>query len=153
MSKFGKKSEERLATCHQDLILICNEVVKSFDISILEGSRTLKTQQKYFNSVPQRTTLDGIKNRSKHQVSQDKPKSEAVDVAPYPIDFSNHHKAIARFYLMAGYFFQAAETLYEAGNITHKIRWGGDWDSDKEFKDQSFDDLPHMELIKIKTQG
>jgi hypothetical protein len=28
-----------------------------------------------------------------------------------------------------------------------KIRWGGDWDSDGEIKDNSFDDLVHVELI------
>jgi hypothetical protein len=28
-----------------------------------------------------------------------------------------------------------------------KLRWGGDWDSDKDTKDQNFNDLPHFELI------
>ena len=27
-----------------------------------------------------------------------------------------------------------------------KIRWGGDWDSDFDFKDQTFNDLVHFEL-------
>ena len=31
--------------------------------------------------------------------------------------------------------------------ITHKIRWGGDWDSDGEIKDNNFDDLVHIEII------
>jgi hypothetical protein len=26
------------------------------------------------------------------------------------------------------------------------LRWGGDWDSDKDFSDQNFDDLVHWEL-------
>lgn len=28
-----------------------------------------------------------------------------------------------------------------------KIRWGGDWDLDTDLKDNTFDDLPHFELI------
>ena len=29
-----------------------------------------------------------------------------------------------------------------------EIRWGGDWDSDTQVKDNKFDDLVHFELIK-----
>ena len=143
MAHFGKKSQERLNTCHKDLIAICNEVIKSYDFSILEGTRSLKQQQEYFNTG--RSKLDGINQKSKHQSLP----SLAIDIAPYPIDFHNDTKARARFYLLAGYMFQASEVLFEAGITTHKLRWGGDWDADKEFHDQSFDDLPHFELVQV----
>jgi peptidoglycan L-alanyl-D-glutamate endopeptidase CwlK len=29
------------------------------------------------------------------------------------------------------------------------IRWGGDWNSDNNLKDNKFDDLPHFELKDI----
>jgi len=45
--------------------------------------------------------------------------------------------------------FATAERLYNEGKITHKLRWGGDWDSDKVFDDQNFDDLPHFELVSV----
>jgi len=141
MPKFGNKSKERLDTTHNDLKVICNEVIKTFDFSILEGTRSLEQQQKYFNTG--RSKLDGINKKSKHQSFP----SLAIDIAPYPIDFKNNSKARARFYLLAGYMFQASETLFEAGITTHKLRWGGDWNSDKDFHDQSFDDLPHFELV------
>ena len=147
MYNFGETSKSRLNTCHGDLQTICNEVIKNIDFSILEGARTLEKQQEYFNSVPPRTTLDGINKKSKHQVTKENPLSNAVDVAPYPIDFKNKSKSKARFYLLAGYFFQASETLYREGKINHKLRWGGDWNSNKNFEDQSFDDLPHFELV------
>ena len=143
MYSFGKVSKERLDTTHRDLQLVCNEVIKHIDFSILEGTRTLEQQQQYFKEG--KSKLDGIAQKSKHQSLP----SLAVDVAPYPIDFKNEDKAKARFYLLAGYFFMASEKLFEEGKINHKLRWGGDWDSDKEFKDQSFDDLPHFELIKV----
>jgi len=141
MAYFGKKSQERLDTCHKDMKVICTKVIKTFDFSILEGTRSLKQQQEYFRSG--RSKLDGVNKKSKHQSFP----SLAVDIAPYPIDFKNNSKARARFYLLAGYMFQASEMLFEAGITTHKLRWGGDWDADKEFHDQSFDDLPHFELV------
>ena len=49
MANFGNKSRERLNTCHSDLKLICNEVIKTFDFSVLEGSRTYSKQREYFN--------------------------------------------------------------------------------------------------------
>ena len=143
MAHFGKKSQERLNTCHKDLIEICNKVIKNYDFSILEGTRSLKQQQEYFNTG--RSKLDGINQKSKHQSSP----SLAIDIAPYPINFNNNSKARARFYLLAGYMFQASEMLFETGIITHKLRWGGDCDLDKDFHDQSFDDLPHFELIEV----
>lgn len=143
MFSFGKTSQNRLDTAHKDLQAICNEVIKHFDFSILEGTRTLAQQQQYFKDG--KSKLDGVNQKSKHQSLP----SLAIDVAPYPIDFKNEHKAKARFYLLAGYFFMASEKLFEDGKISHKLRWGGDWDSDKDFKDQSFDDLPHFELIEV----
>lgn len=141
MYSFGKNSQDRLNTCHEDLKLICNEVIKYIDFSVLEGTRSLETQQKYFKDG--KSTLDGIKHKSKHQSTP----SYAVDIAPYPIDFKQQSKSKARFYFLAGMMFQASNELYDKGLITHKLRWGGDWDGDKEFYDQSFDDLPHFELV------
>ena len=143
MYKFGETSKKRLDTCHIDLQKICNEVIKYYDFSILEGERTLEQQQIYFKEG--KSKLDGIIKKSKHQSSP----SMAVDIAPYPIDFKNEDKAKARFYHLAGYIQMASSLLYNKGEISHKVRWGGDWDSDKDFKDQSFDDLPHFELKKI----
>ncbi len=147
MPKFGKRSQQRLDTCHEDLQKICNEVIVSIDFSVLEGRRTLEKQQEYFRTG--RSQLDGIHKKSKHQSIP----SQAVDVAPYPIDFSQASKAKARFYMLAGYFFEAAKVLLERGEISHELRWGGDWDSDKSFEDQSFDDLPHFELHRVRVGG
>ncbi|AXH14260.1 peptidase [Malaciobacter mytili LMG 24559] len=143
MPSFGKTSIQRLETCHKDLQTICNEVIKYYDFSVIEGYRTLEMQQKYFKDG--KSKLDGINQKSKHQSLP----SLAVDVAPYPIDFKNEHKAKARFYHLAGYMFMASEILYKEKKITHKLRWGGDWDIDNYFNDQSFDDLPHFELVKV----
>jgi len=143
MASFGSRSRERLNSCHVDLRLICDEAIKTMDFSVLEGHRSYSKQREYYKAG--RSKLDGVKKKSKHQ----KTPSEAVDIAPYPIDFKQVAKSKARFYLLAGVMLQASEKLLSEGKISHKLRWGGDWDSDKEFSDQSFDDLPHFELIEV----
>ena len=142
----SKRSKKALSTVHNDMVRICNSVIEVMDFSAIEGARTTPTQQEYFRLG--KSKLDGVNKKSKHQIDEEKPLSTALDVAPYPIDFEDKSKARARFYMLAGHFFQVAHDLYEAGEISHKLRWGGDWDGDKNFDDQSFDDLPHYELIK-----
>ncbi len=134
MPKFSKTSKTRLSTCASDLQRLFNAVVKTYDCTILEGHRDPKRQEKlYF------TGKSKIK-RGKHN---DTP-SNAVDVSPYPIPNKwgeDNFKELAKFYHFAGFVLAKAEEL------KIKIRWGGDWDSDKEFTDQNFNDLVHFELL------
>ena len=56
---------------------------------------------------------------------------------PYhPIDWNDRE----RFTYMGGMIRGIALKL------GYPIRWGGDWDSDGDLKDNSFDDLVHIEL-------
>jgi peptidoglycan L-alanyl-D-glutamate endopeptidase CwlK len=41
-----------------------------------------------------------------------------------------------------------AERLYNEGRISHRLRWGGDWDMDTKVSDNDFDDLVHFELVR-----
>ena len=144
MFSLSEKSKERLATCHQDIQLICNELIKIYDFSVIEGHRTLETQQQYFNEG--KSKLDGITQKSKHQESP----SMAADIMPYKNDtnaFSGDEKDSRRFYMMMGMVKAIAMRLREEGKITHGVRFGLDWDGDDTFKDQTFDDLPHFELV------
>ena len=143
----SKRSKLALGTSHPDLVHIFNRVAEVIEVSALEGARSDRRQLELFNMTPPRTKLDGIHKKSKHQVSEAQPLSMAIDVAPYPIDFSDKPKAKARFYYLAGVVDMVAHQLLKEGVITHSIRWGGDWDGDKIFDDQSFVDLPHFELI------
>lgn len=164
MPKFGMTSTTNLNTAHRDLQTVFREVVKLFDCSILQGHRPLKEQWELFKKGrkvkhpgldPEQTDSWEVQNRSKVVTYIDGKKkkgmhnyepSKAIDAAPYPIDWRSKEKVRARFYFMAGVVLAISEALFEAGKITHKIRWGGDWDFDQDFEDQTFDDLPHYEL-------
>lgn len=131
MPQFGKSSAERLATCHPDLQRLFNEVVKNYDCSILQGTRSKEEQDEFFFGTPQRSKVQYP--NSKHNSNP----SRAADVSPWPIDWKNTN----RFYHFAGYVIGVADSM----GIT--LRWGGDWDSDKDFSDNHFNDLPHFELV------
>lgn len=133
MPIFGTRSKEQLATCDEKLQKVAHAVIKIMDFTVLEGHRNKEKQdeavKKGFSKVKWPT--------GKHN----KTPSLAMDLAPYPIDFSNRAKAIARFYLLAGV---VMATAHELGI---KLRWGGDWDGDWDLFDQKFDDLGHFELL------
>jgi|TARA_R110000824_G_C14840180_1_gene638892 peptidoglycan LD-endopeptidase CwlK len=129
MYKFGKRSRARLKGVDSRLVNVLNELIKVMDVTIIEGVRSAETQNKYFKDG--KSKLDGINKKSNHQLGK------AVDLAPYPINWKESN----RFYYMGGMVRGIAKQL----NL--KIRWGGDWDSDGETKDQTFMDLVHIEIL------
>jgi peptidoglycan L-alanyl-D-glutamate endopeptidase CwlK len=139
--KFSKRSKDKINTCHRDIQIVCHEVIKGFDFTVIEGARSTETQQEYYRQG--RSHLDGIKKKSKHQIDQDNPLSNAIDIAPYPIDWNDKE----RFYYFAGYVKGVIDRLFQEGKIKSKFRWGGDWNGDNDLNNQTFFDLPHWERI------
>ena len=140
MPTFSSKSKSNLSTCDTRLQRIFNKVVETYDCTIIEGHRDKEAQNKAY--------ADGKSQLRWPNGAHNKLPSLAVDVAPYPIDWgdkaktnSQRLKVLARFYHFAGYVQAVADSM------GIKIRWGGDWDSDKIFDDQAFDDLPHFERV------
>lgn len=128
MPSFSEQSQEKLAGCNYDLQVLFNEVIKKFDCTIIVGHRGKNEQNEYYRTGRSKLQYPN----SKHN----KIPSEAVDVAPYPINWND----TKRFYYFAGYVKGIAEKM------GINIRFGGDWDSDTEVTDQTFNDLVHFEL-------
>ena len=124
MPRFGKRSKERLKGVDERLVNVANELVKIMDCTVLEGLRTKERQSKLIAEGKSKTKY------SKHI------EGKAIDIAPYPIDWEDRE----RFHYMGG----MARGIGHALGVT--VRWGGDWDSDGEVKDNNFDDLVHIEL-------
>ena len=124
MPHFGKRSKRRLKGIHPKLVSVLNELVKIMDVTILEGLRSQERQNELVAKGASKTKY------SKHI------QGKAVDVAPYPIDWKDRD----RFHYMGGMVRGIGQQLGV------NIRWGGDWDSDGETKDNSFDDLVHVEI-------
>lgn len=143
MFKFSNSSLEKLSTCHEDIVLILNRLIRVYDFSIIEGTRSKETQMKYF--AEGKSKLDGVKSLSKHQSYP----SMAVDIMPWADGtnaFSGKELDNRRFYMMMGMVKAIALQLKQEGLITHDVRFGLDWNSNNLFEDQTFHDLPHFEL-------
>ena len=135
MSSFGERSQDRLNTCHTDLIVLFEEVVKTFDCAVVCGFRgDVEQNALYLENKTQTKWPD-----SKHN----KEPAMAADVVPYPVDWKDRE----RFTLFAGYVLGVARELKDTGIISHEVRWGGDWNMNHDLKDNKFDDLVHFELI------
>jgi peptidoglycan L-alanyl-D-glutamate endopeptidase CwlK len=124
MYKFGRRSRERLKGVDARLVNVLNELIKMMDVTIIEGLRSAERQKELLAKGATKVKY------SKHM------EGKAVDIAPYPIDWEDRD----RFHYMGGMIRGIAKQL----NIS--VRWGGDWDSDGETKDNNFDDLVHVEL-------
>lgn len=126
MPRFSKISKERLATCHPDLQTVCNELIKQYDFSVLEGRRGQCEQDEAYRKG---------KSQVKYPYSaHNKIPSLAVDIAPYPIDWDN----ISRFNEMIIRFDTIANMLRAEGVISSEFVYGGHW--------KSLKDWPHIEI-------
>ena len=137
MPRFGKRSRERLRGVDTKLVNVLNEVIKYWDITVIEGLRSQKRQNELV-----------LKGKSKTKFGKH-VQGKAVDIAPYPIDW----KARDDFHYLGGF------VLGIAAKLGVNVRWGGDWSSpslDKDVmsgkeqrttKDNGFDDLVHFELM------
>lgn len=131
MPKFGKRSRERMRGVDAKLQNVLNEVVKYFDITVIEGLRSQERQDELVAQGKSKTKF------GKHV------QGKAIDIAPYPIDWN----ARDDFHLLGGF------VLGVASQMGVNIRWGGDWNSSSLYegkrttKDNNFDDLVHFEIL------
>ncbi len=129
--KFGDASMRNLSEAHPELQRLFYEVIKYYNCSVIEGHRPRDEQDKLFREGKSKVQWPNSKHNSKP--------SMAVDVVPYPIDWND----TKQFYHFCGF------VMATATQLGIKIRAGHDWDGDKSFKDQTFHDLPHFELIEV----
>ena len=128
MPRFGSRSKSRLSTCDDRLQDLFKQVVKGFDCTVIEGHRGKEKQNAAYAKGNSKLKYP----KGKHN----KMPSIAVDVAPYPVDWTDRD----RFHYFGGY------VLGVAKKMGLNIRWGGDWDMDTQTKDNKFDDLVHFEI-------
>lgn len=136
MPNFGTSSANRLNECDQRLQNIMNEVIKYYDCTIITGHRDEQTQEALFATKKSKVRWPNSKHNSLP--------SMAVDVAPWPIpkEWGKEWKERVKFYELKAIIF------YVAAQQGVKVRYGGDWDSDYDYSDNTFDDLLHFEIVE-----
>ena len=119
----GAKSNRHLRTCNEPLQRIVRVAIEltDTDFSVIEGMRTLLTQQHYVDTGKS-WTLD-----SKHLTG------DAVDIYPWVGGQTDHSEE---------YYRRIAKAMFTAAQqLRIPVSWGGFWKSPKQ-------DMPHWELIK-----
>lgn len=134
--RFSDTSRQRLLSCDPRLINVMTKVMgwQVLDFTVLEGHRSPERQQQLYEMRDDQGRRFTNVKWSKHNYRP----SRAVDIAPYPIDWNDTF----RFHLLAGVVYAAA------AQEGFPIRWGGDWDSDRDQSDHTLIDMPHYELLE-----
>jgi len=130
MPSFGEESKKNLEGVDPRLVRVCEDAIKIMDFKVLDGVRTVE-EQKINVARGKSKTMN-----SKHLVNPTTGYSEAVDLAPYPVDWSDQEV----FCVLAG--------VMRAVAFTHGLvlRWGGDWNSNDSTRDEKFRDYGHFEI-------
>ena len=132
--EYSAVSLGRLETCHDELRRIANELIRTWDVTIVCGTRSIDEQQKAFDSGASKLPP----GKSKHN----RLPSDAIDMVPVEavrlwakgkdLDVKIYHEF-------------ANDVLVIAEKLEIDIRWGGDWDGDGDSSDQTFMDYGHFE--------
>lgn len=134
MPVFSKASEAQIATLHPDLQLVLRLAIRHVDFTVVEGHRGKEAQNAAFEKGNSKVRWPN----GNHNTLP----SRAVDVNPYPQDWSSHPRQIERLCHVLGIIRGIAML------VGVKLRWGGDWDQDLDLRDESFRDYYHLELVE-----
>lgn len=137
MPIFSAESLANLATCHPELQVLFHTVIETYNCTIIQGHRDQADQEAAFNAGKSKLHYPF----GNHNAIP----SNAVDVAPDPIDWNNKD----RFLYFAGYVLGIADRLFAAGIMKHRIRYGGAWNGLENLNGVGvLNDLVHFELLK-----
>lgn len=135
----GVKSRERMIGVHPKLVAVVEMAIQltKQDFMVLEGVRSPERQKELY---AQGRTKSGPKVtwtlKSNHFVNPTTGFGHAVDLVPFPVDWS--HKKLD---VIAKAMFAAADTL------DTPIRWGRDWNRNGKPREKGESDSPHFELV------
>lgn len=152
MPNFSTRSSNKLITCHPDLQTLFSYVIKYFDCTVIFGYRTPDEQFELYKQgrvlenelwlIEDKSKIvtykDGYQRKSKHNFEP----SLAVDVVPYPIEWTN----VNRMRYFIGFVKGIAQMLKAYNAIDNKIITGIDWNNNTILRDQRFKDFPHFQI-------
>jgi peptidoglycan L-alanyl-D-glutamate endopeptidase CwlK len=128
------RNEEKLLGVNEDLVKVIKLAASRvpFEVVVLEGVRTKERQMQLY---AQGRTAPGPKvTWTMHSTHFS---GRAVDIAPYPINWND----VDRFITLG------LEVYHASDELSIPIRWGYDWDGDRNLREKGESDGPHYELI------
>jgi len=137
MRVFKDVYAQRLATCHDDLQQLFEAVNQIVPCYPIVGHRTKADQDAAFAKKASKLQWPHSKHNSMPSLAVD----VVPDMVPETDKLDLDWNYIAHFYYLAGV------VRAEAQRLGIRVRWGGDWDSDGNLKENTFNDLVHFELV------
>lgn len=125
---------DRLDFVHPVLVRVVYHLGQVFPVQVIEGARKPERQRLLYNSGASQTL-------ESYHLIQETGYAHAVDLAPLidgPLDWSDLHE----FWMMGG----AVQAIAKEWKIP--LIWGRNWDGDNSYKDQSFNDFPHIQIAR-----
>ncbi len=141
MNKLSRNSKAKLCTCNNDIYRAVFFALQFMDVGVADGVRGRKRQQILYNQGKSKVRYPD----SKHN----KTPSDAVDLVVYVegIGYIDEVSAPNSYRQYYGYLAGILRIYcYENGL---NFKWGGDWDGDANFDDQTFNDLMHFEITRM----
>ena len=132
----GVFSEKQLSTCHPKIQRVIREADRLLskrrilDLTVLCGHRGQAEQEQ--------AVRDGTSKKHWPDSEHNRLPSTAVDVTAYPIDWKDEVRQ-AR---LAGYIMAVADSL------DIELDWGDDWNNNGRSRDETFHDMPHLQLSR-----
>lgn len=127
--RLSNRSLSRLEGVHPDLVTVVKRAIEitPLDFGISEGVRSVERQRSLFESGASKTM------KSRHLTGH------AVDLVAYFEGEVSWH---------IGHYQRIHEEAMDvaANALGINIVWGGDWDDDGDYADQTFIDGPHWQL-------
>lgn len=139
MPVLSQRSYDRLKGVHPKMLAVVERAIEltTQDFLVTEGVRTEERQRELY--AQGRTKPGKIVTwtlNSNHFKNKRSGYGHAVDLCPYPVDWSDKRK-----------FEAIAKAMFKAANeLDIPIRWGADWDRDGNYGERGETDSPHFEL-------
>ena len=150
MAKFGPHSMSARGTCHPDMILVADSVVKNRDCRMIYGWRGPSLQNEVFrNGFSTKEWPNSMHNVMRIGNSGIvSPCSFAMDLMPFfPTEPFIRWNDTQSIYEFSGY------TKARGDDIGVDLTHGYDWDDDLDFHDQTFMDGAHYQFKLGQVYG
>jgi len=156
MFSYGKTSQRRIDTCHPEIGILCDAIIKERDVSALCGIRSKKEQNVAYEAKTSKVRWP----YSNHNVDPENPKNDeypdksmAIDMGEWDPELKNiNWDDKDKQWEFAKFVIAVADSLFFSGEMTYRVRSGCDWDQDGtpvfNDPDETFWDGPHFELVK-----
>jgi peptidoglycan LD-endopeptidase CwlK len=145
--------KQRLSSCAESIQKVLTKAATRYPFHIVFGHRSPAEQFELYKKGRKQeggvwvivskssvvTYCDGIRSVSNHNYMP----ARAVDIIPDSNDWNDR----SAFAFLAGKIIAIADEMFDAGQIPHRLKWGGDWDEDGRTLDEKLIDYPHIEEI------